>query len=86
MRVSYAGAILLAALTSAAVGAAVHGSVVLSDWGPVLAVIAWGLVWWLLTWTKLLRPGEPALYAAAVPIADPATALGSPSFSGSRSR
>ncbi|MEU4498677.1 hypothetical protein OG729_05805 [Streptomyces sp. NBC_00210] len=80
-QLAYASVCVVTGLIALAVGIAVNGPVRLPGWWFPLAMLGWGIVWGLLSTTRLLKEGDLPLFRAAVPIADSATVLSAPAQS-----
>ncbi|MET7718054.1 hypothetical protein [Streptomyces sp. NPDC005407] len=75
---SYAGAVTAAGVIAGGVGVAVNGPVEPRGWWGLAAIPVWAVLWRWLNTTRLLQRGDLPMFEAAVPIADPGSALGSP--------
>ncbi|MET7619388.1 hypothetical protein [Streptomyces sp. NPDC005408] len=73
---SYAAVVTAAGLIAGGVGVAMHGPPSARIWWALAVLPVWGFVWRWLNTTRLLRRGDLPMFEAAVPIADPARALG----------
>lgn len=75
---SYGTAVTAAGVIAGGVGVAVNGPLSPRSWWALAAIPVWGLLWRWLTTTRLLQRGDLPMFEAAVPLADPVRALGTP--------
>lgn len=77
-QLAYAAVLMLSGATALGVAVAVKGGLRMYPWEVLAAFFAWQVLMGLVSTSRLKKLGDVPLFEAAVPIADPATALSVP--------